>query len=157
MDKGLYHLILRLGRATSLPIGKLGTFSFPPGYYVYTGSALNNLQARINRHRRRHKKLRWHIDYLRCKAELVAIRIYPISLRSASTTAFRTECLLNQRVQDLPGAQISVPGFGSSDCRCRSHLTYFQAWPTGIDHIDHIPDLNPDRRGARETRTPCTP
>lgn len=130
MNKGFYHLILHLDHATSILVGKLGTFSFEPGYYVYTGSALNNLQTRIDRHRRPHKKLRWHIDYLRREAELIAIHTYP--LIEQAETSLRTECTLNQSVQNLPGAQIPVPGFGSSDCRCHSHLTYFQTCPTRI-------------------------
>ena len=45
-------------------VGGLGTFDFPAGCYVYTGSPKRNLHARVARHHSRGKRLRWHIDYL---------------------------------------------------------------------------------------------
>jgi hypothetical protein len=39
MDSGLYIAVFRLTRRCRLPIGKLGTFLFPPGYYFCVGSA----------------------------------------------------------------------------------------------------------------------
>ena len=37
----------------------------------------------------------------------------------------RRECETATTVAGLPGGTRPVPGFGSSDCRCRSHLVYF--------------------------------
>ena len=34
------------------------------------------------------------------------------------------ECWLTQQVLHIPGAQFLVKGFGSSDCKCISHLVY---------------------------------
>ncbi len=114
--KGTYALVLQLERQAEIAIGKLGTFTFPTGYYLYLGSALGpgGLEARLSRHRRRDKKLRWHIDYLLEYAQLVEVW-------SAASTA-RLECLWAQAARGLPGGEIPVPGFGSSDCRCPSHL-----------------------------------
>jgi len=114
---GVYHLILRLPRASRIRVGRLGLQPFGAGYYVYTGSAMNGLEARVARHRRRRKRLRWHIDYLLQKAEMAAVVLIP--------TRRRLECARNCVVLSLPGASIPVAGFGSSDCRCRSHLVYF--------------------------------
>jgi sugar fermentation stimulation protein A len=100
----------------SMRVGKLGAFTFPPGYYVYTGSAMRGLRARLDRHRRRRKKLWWHIDYLLRRAELVEAVEVP--------TRQRAECQRNQRVLRMSGARGAVPGFGASDCRCTSHLVY---------------------------------
>lgn len=113
--------MLHVPRATTLRVGRLGTFTFPAGYYTYTGSAMGGLGARLDRHRRRRKKLRWHIDYLLQHADLVDAFTVP--------TRRRTECRLNRRVLNMQGARVVAPGFGSSDCRCPSHLVYVGAEP----------------------------
>ena len=75
--KGTYILILRLPKKYKIQIGKLGIFQFETGFYTYVGSALNGLEARIQRHMRNkpYKKLFWHIDYLRDRAEISKIFI----------------------------------------------------------------------------------
>lgn len=96
-----------------LAIGKLGIFDFPAGRYVYTGSARRNIEARIARHLRREKRLRWHIDYLLA---------CPYTSVIAVERSEQPECLWNQQRQ----GQILIPNFGASDCRqgCGSHLQY---------------------------------
>ncbi len=44
----------------------MGTFEFPAGILAYVGSAAGpgGLGARIGRHFRKGKALRWHVDYL---------------------------------------------------------------------------------------------
>ncbi len=121
---GVYHLVLHASQATTLQVGKLGTFTFPAGYYVYTGSAMGGLGVRLGRHRRRRKKLRWHIDYLLQQADLVDVLTV--------ATWRRMECRLNRRVLNIEGARVVAPGFGSSDCRCPSHLIYVGAEPPRI-------------------------
>lgn len=116
MTRGSYQLILHLPKVTVLQVGRLGTFLFPAGRYVYTGSALNGLEGRLARHRRQHKKLHWHIDYLVRHAQITNIKVFP--------TAQHIECALNQKVLKQPGTQVIVKGFGSSDCRCASHLVF---------------------------------
>lgn len=111
-----YQLRIEVEQALRIEVGRLGEFSFPAGCYVYTGSARRNLEARIARHLRQEKKLRWHIDWLLTSR---GVRVVGVS-RSA-----RDECALNQAAR---GA-ILVPGFGASDCRagCGSHLRYLGA------------------------------
>ncbi|MCS4542213.1 MAG: GIY-YIG nuclease family protein [Euryarchaeota archaeon] len=99
-------------------MGKLGTFFFPKGYYVYTGSALNNLDARIAHHKNANKKLRWHIDYLLRKARILNV----LTIK----TERKVECQLHGVIENLPNAKILIPKFGSSDCKCKSHLVYFK-------------------------------
>ena len=122
--KGTYALVLRLERQAEIAIGKLGTFTFPAGYYLYVGSALGpgGLEARLAHHRRRDKKLRWHIDYLLEHAQLVEVW-------SAASTD-KLECLWAQAARELAGGEIPVPGFGSSDCRCPSHLIRLASTPS---------------------------
>ncbi len=106
-----YQLLIEVDHALQLEIGRLGTFAFPAGRYVYTGSARRALDARIARHLRREKTLRWHIDYL-----LAAPGVRVAGVLSSS----RDECALNRAVH----GRIDVPGFGASDCRqgCGAHL-----------------------------------
>ena len=106
--------MLRLRRARTIQVGRLGRFEFGAGYYVYTGSAMGGLEARLARHRRQRKKLWWHIDYLLRQAELVDVVAVP--------TRRRIECDRNRRLLSLPGAEVPVKGFGSSDCNCVTHL-----------------------------------
>jgi len=106
-----YQLIIEVGRDLELEVGALGRCRFPAGTYVYTGSARRNLEARVRRHLRRDKSLRWHIDYLLLAPD---VRIVEVQFSKLP------ECQLNAR----NGGEIPVPGFGASDCRrgCGSHL-----------------------------------
>ncbi|MBI5817533.1 MAG: GIY-YIG nuclease family protein [Verrucomicrobia bacterium] len=113
---GVYLLWLELPRQSRLTVGTLGTFDFPPGVYVYTGSALGGLEQRLARHRRRRKKMHWHIDYLLRHAHIVRI--------TAQATRRRLECSWNARTMRLAGARVVAPRFGSSDCDCPTHLVY---------------------------------
>ena len=108
-----YRLLIEVPKAVRCAMGRLSTFEFPAGVYVYTGSARRNLEARIARHQRADKKLRGHIDYL---LGAPGVRITKV-VRSR-----RNECRLNQ---GSPG-EVLVPGFGASDCQsgCGGHLKY---------------------------------
>jgi sugar fermentation stimulation protein A len=73
------------------------------------------LAARINRHLRRNKKVRWHVDYLLEKGRVKRV-IY-------AQTHEKLECRLAQKLEEVFH---SFPGFGSSDCSCPSHLFFFE-------------------------------
>jgi Uri superfamily endonuclease len=111
-----YQLRIEVQRPVCISVGRLGLFLFPAGRYVYTGSARRNLEARIARHLRKEKTLRWHIDWL-LSASGVKVATVKRSRES--------ECILNQKIVGT----IVVPGFGASDCRnrCGSHLFYLGA------------------------------
>lgn len=108
-----YQLFIRVHKGCDIRIGKLGAFHFPAGFYIYSGSAKRNIEARIKRHLSRDKKLRWHIDYLLNHPEA---EVYDSKMFA------RDECTLNQKVR----GEIIARGFGASDCRnqCGSHLIY---------------------------------
>jgi Uri superfamily endonuclease len=112
----VYLLCLWVQRARRIRVGGLGRFAFPAGIYLYAGSARRALRARLGRHGRRRKPLRWHIDYLRRHARPVAAAVAP--------WARGRECAVARAALALPGARAVVPGFGSSDCRCRAHLIH---------------------------------
>lgn len=120
---GTYALILKLSRPATISVGKLGRFQFPAGWYAYTGSARGpgGLAARISRHTRSLKPLRWHVDYLRAHA-------HPIAAWYAIGTQKR-ECAWARALSKLTGASLPAPRFGASDCRCPTHLFHFTAPP----------------------------
>jgi sugar fermentation stimulation protein A len=111
-DCGSYLVLLRLNRARDITVGRLGRVRFREGFYIYVGSAMANLSRRIARHKRLRKRVHWHIDRLRLHARFVEALV----VRSPE----RLECDLSLAIQGI--ASWSVPGFGCSDCRCRSHL-----------------------------------
>jgi len=111
--KGSYVLIVGLDAEKRIHLGSLGVIPFPQGCYAYLGSALGGFKSRLNRHLTKHKKQQWHIDYLLSEAQVLQVILCEVERR--------LECLLSQV---LANEFSSVPGFGSSDCRCKSHL-YF--------------------------------
>lgn len=111
-DRGSYIIIIRLARDGQIPIGGLGEVKFRKGYYLYVGSAMKDLSQRIARHRRLTKKKHWHIDYLREHADFAA----GIPIR----TSRDLECSLAGKLGTI--ADWQIPGFGSSDCSCATHL-----------------------------------
>ena len=121
--KGVYLLYLSLPVLKAVSVGRLGTRQFPAGHYLYAGSALGpgGLAARLGRHARQEKKMHWHIDYLRpfAKIERVWLQI----------TGERAECQWAMAARRMPDARVLVPRFGSSDCRCPAHLTYYPERP----------------------------
>jgi Uri superfamily endonuclease len=104
---------MKLDTERKIHTGRLGVLNFPCGYYAYTGSALGGFKSRIKRHLSQNKKHKWHIDYFLNEAEVLQITL--------CITEKQLECVLAQALsKDL----LPVPHFGSSDCRCKSHL-YF--------------------------------
>jgi Uri superfamily endonuclease len=120
-DAGTYVLLLRLATPVELVVGRLGRLQFRAGWYVYIGSALGGLGARLRRHARQSKPRHWHVDALREAAELVAV-----ALRLGPE---RLECAAAAQVAALAGASLPAPGFGASDCRCVTHLVSFAQEP----------------------------
>jgi len=118
-DSGSYIIILRLKRHENISIGNLGAMRFRKGYYLYAGSAKRNLSQRIARHQRKRKNLFWHIDYLRQYADLCA----SLPIRAGTDL----ECGIAGALDKI--SQRHIPGFGSSDCRCSSHLFFMQDDP----------------------------
>ena len=111
--KGSYLLLVRLATEKDILIGKLGYIHFPKASYAYVGSAMNGFKARLAHHLKEEKRPHWHIDYLLNEADVLEIISHPSKQRE--------ECVLAQAL--AKGLQ-SIPGFGSSDCKCNSHL-YF--------------------------------
>ncbi len=118
-DGGAYLLLNRLDKDKKIAAGSSGPTIFKQGHYVYVGSARRNLGKRVARHTRKRKQKRWHIDFLVEKAA----KVIPVPIIGSDDL----ECDLAgdlRRIADSP-----VKGFGSSDCRCNSHLFFFAGNP----------------------------
>ena len=111
--KGSYILLVHLPEAGAITVGRLGKLDFARGHYAYIGSAMGGIKARLNHHLHRTRRPHWHIDYLRDRASVTSIIICESDQRH--------ECAI---AQTLMGQLDCIPGFGASDCRCRSHLFF---------------------------------
>jgi Uri superfamily endonuclease len=111
--KGSYILLIELNKNKEIKIGKFGNIQFNKGFYFYIGSALNGLENRLNRHFKVDKKNHWHIDYLLEYGKIINAYY--------KESNFREECNI---VQKFENKFLSIPDFGCSDCKCKSHLFY---------------------------------
>ena len=118
---GLYGLWLTIKADASLRIGRLGTFTFQAGHYLYIGSARGpgGIAARVSNHLRRvsEKGRHWHIDWLRQIAVPTGV------LWSDATTS--SECRWATHLEPLGTPEQA--GFGASDCGCKGHLLRLRA------------------------------
>ena len=114
---------MRVERELSLNVGALGRMTFPQGAYVYVGSAMNGLDARLRRHMNTsmgsHRAIHWHIDYL--------LRVEGVSIESifVQESETKNECAIAAAVSERG---VPVKGFGCSDCHCISHLFKVDGW-----------------------------
>ena len=127
-DRGSYLLVLRFRDKRMIEIGKLGKVMISEGYYVYVGSAMSNLGARIKRHRQKRKKMHWHIDYLSRDAD----EFLSIPIRSSQ----RHECAIASALSYIMTQGVS--GFGSSDCRCPTHLLRAKSNPLHMESFHDV-------------------
>lgn len=111
---GAYVMLFRMNEHRSVAVGRLGVFDLPEGWYAYVGSAMNGLKARTDRHLRGDGRKRWHVDYvLPLSQERFAILI---------PSGTDIECQVAGLISSWDGTRVPIKGFGSSDCRCPSHL-----------------------------------
>ena len=138
---GTYALVLRADKACIVQVGRLGRLLVKPGFYVYVGSARGpgGVAARVGHHHRQSPRRRWHIDYLRRHA-------HPFEVWW-TRDAERRECSWGCLMASLARARTPQIGFGASDCRCLSHLTWFADAPCFDAFQDRLQDACP-RHGA---------
>jgi Uri superfamily endonuclease len=147
-ESGAY--ILHLTLEQPLPLSGVAHFTgiLPPGYYAYAGSARGpgGLAARIGRHLKTRKTMRWHIDRVTVKASGIVPLLAPGGF----------ECALLGHLLALRGACVPVPGFGSSDCpHCPAHLVRLPSQLTAQKLLARLKKrIGP---GARLSLLPASP
>jgi Uri superfamily endonuclease len=120
LSKGAYILRIRLRQPAHIQVGQQGRMPFSPGDYLYIGSAIRNLDGRINRHIRlaicKKGGGRWHVDTL--------LRHRAANITATAKFPKLHECELSQLVARLKGIRVPVAGFGATDCKnaCAAHL-----------------------------------
>ena len=113
---GIYLIGLILD--TPVTIDRPTNQTLQQGLYLYAGSAKGpgGLKARIARHLRPDKKIRWHIDQLTVHAK----HMHAWGWQQGQ------ECDLIALLLQTGTVSIPVPRFGSSDCTsCPSHLVHW--------------------------------
>lgn len=130
-DSGTYVIVLEMYCKSRIVVGALGGTLFHPGYYLYVGSAFGpgGLGARIKHHTRLSTRPHWHIDYLRARTDFIEAWY----LRGKTCG----EHELADFIASVRGISPAVPGFGSSDCRCRTHFFFSSSRP-GSDSLTRL-------------------
>ena len=116
---GAYVLVVSLPAPLAIRLGSTAPSRLPAGRYLYCGSAYGpgGLWARLTRHFRTDKTIRWHIDQLTTQGMVLG----------AWALAGGHECDCVRRLGFLSAP---IDGFGASDCtQCRSHLL---RWPRRV-------------------------
>ncbi|MCD6462794.1 MAG: DUF123 domain-containing protein [Thermotogae bacterium] len=108
--KGCYLLLIHLEKDTTL-MTRSKSFELSKGHYIYVGSGMKDLLARVSRHLKSDKKLFWHVDYLLTVATVESVLLIPAHEECERKIAEMLEKTLE-----------SVHGFGASDSPLVSHL-----------------------------------
>lgn len=124
--KGIYVLIIAIDRNISVNIGALGKLSLEKGLYAYVGSAQNNLEEPIKRHLRTEKAKFWHIDYLLGNSPVKVVKVF------YKRAGKPNECKI---ATQLAKKGSPIRGFGSSDCKCESHLIRVEDYQFLREHM----------------------
>jgi len=104
--RGSYLLLLKLDQKVSIK-----HWTIEAGIYVYVGSAMGDLSARVARHLRKNKRKHWHIDYLLEHAKVLSVVMLPSERR------------LEEEISSALSKKFDGPeGFGSSDLKVKTNL-----------------------------------
>jgi len=109
-----YVLGIALSKDIRIRVGALGELDLKKGAYFYVGSARKGVRARIARHLSGKKKFFWHIDYF--------LSSHKAGIENIWISASLKECKIAKMIQRAGCGFIDK--FGSSDCRCESHLFF---------------------------------
>ena len=162
----LYVAAAWVPRRETIVVGSLGLVTFTRGWHAYVGSARRGRDARVARHRRADKPLRWHADYLfaRHPATRAWLLDTPLSecelaarLRAAGAPGRNAAAVAPGRGGPAATGNAPVaaaPRFGASDCDCPGHLLHAQRLDALRATLARIPGCRGRRRaGPTDPRT----
>jgi Uri superfamily endonuclease len=132
---GAYVVALTIAAPIAVHLGKAAPVVLRAGRYLYCGSAYGpgGLRARLGRHFRKAKAVRWHVDQLTTAGEVLGAWALPQG----------HECAQVSRLGFLAAP---IDGFGASDCTtCRSHLLH---WPRRVPRAAIVTALATGRGAA---------
>lgn len=112
---GAYVLAIDLVHPFALHLPGKPPVDLQPGRYLYAGSAKGpgGIRARVGRHVKSGKPVRWHVDRLTNLA----------GVSQALALPGGDECTVLAVALGLDSAVVPSPGFGASDCvTCPAHL-----------------------------------
>ena len=113
--KGAYILQIDLPALRMVSIKKFAGKTLPSGRYYYCGSAKGGggMAARVGRHFKADKPIRWHVDHVTVGGTVTAALLVPDG----------SECDLVDELMRAYHVTVPLSGFGASDCRrCVSHM-----------------------------------
>jgi len=111
--KGVYVLIISVGKDIRVNVGALGSIFFERGVYTYVGSAQNGVEKRVERHLGKAKRKFWHVDYLLDNEFANVVKVF---YKKAGKSE---ECRIAGKLGEMG---VAIKNFGCSDCGCVSHL-----------------------------------
>ncbi|MCJ7813940.1 MAG: GIY-YIG nuclease family protein [Candidatus Atribacteria bacterium] len=117
-SEATYILVINVSEDLKIRVGRLGEVSFKKGDYLYVGSARGCLETRLQRHLRKEKRKFWHIDYFLKNQKVKILQIWTIDKK--------VECQTAEVFYQDPTTEIIKKGFGSSDCKCLTHLFFIK-------------------------------
>ena len=126
---------MRSHTESRIPIGRKGVLKARPGFYLYVGSAHGpgGLKARVGHHLGAASRPRWHVDHLR--------RILPVEAVWFAADPRRLEHAWARVLDEMEETSSPMRGFGSSDCRCTSHLFFTESRPSADRFRNRAGDL----------------
>jgi Uri superfamily endonuclease len=128
---GAYALLIHTHRAVTMTLAGRKPAELPEARYLYAGSANGpgGIRARVGRHLKGAKTIRWHVDRLTNAFGVAAVIALPGG----------RECALLEEIRNWDGVAVAAPGFGSSDCRaCPAHLVMLPEALEVTDRLDRI-------------------
>jgi len=105
-------------------IGRAGQAQIQKGLCLYTGSALgrgaSSLEKRVSRHYRKNKRIKWHVDFLTVRPEIV------VKMAVCLESPERFECQISQLITSKLHAKPVILHAGATDCSCDGHLLFLR-------------------------------
>jgi len=126
---GIYALVIEVPNSIVIDAGVLRQLKLEKGFYVYVGSAQASIEKRVARHLKKTKRKFWHIDYLLGTEDVSVVTVF-------QTRAPKSEECKIARLLERVGTAVNK--FGSSDCRCRSHLFRVESYEFLRDWLNEL-------------------
>ncbi len=105
-----------------------------PGHLLYFGSARNGLVSRLKYHLlKQDKKKHWHVDWLTTNKDV------EIEAVGYNIDENESECKISQHVLEKKLGDIVIKKFGSTDCKCITHLFHVKSMQ---EYWEILQDLN---------------